>query len=175
MHQAPVLLIIAYQAFQALEYNGTVKELEKAHIPFVIASNKAGIAIAADNATRVPVKLTIKEINPSHYAGIFLIGGPGALSALDNQDTYTVMKTFAKTGKPFGAICVSPRILAHAGLLTGKKATGWDGDLALEKLFKQYQIRYIKKNVVTDDIIVTGNGPSAAPEFGKAIISLLKK
>lgn len=185
-----VLLIVASQGYQPIEYGHTRKSLEDAGIKVVIASNKPGTAhskpcddpscnkIGVDNAdyTKAPVDVTLNELKqyPRDYDGIFIIGGPGALECLDNETTYAVMKTFAAQKNPFGAICISPRILARAGLLKGKKATCWDDDNKVKELFKKHEVTYIDKPVVVDGAIITANGPQAALDFGKTIAAHIK-
>ena len=76
---------------------------------------------------------------------------------------------------PYGAICVSPRILAKAGVLHGKRATGWDEDGKLKYVFEKRDVVYEYAPVVTDGRIVTADGPASAKEFGEAIAAVLSK
>lgn len=173
-----VVLIIASRGYQPVEYENTRTALEEAGINVVVASDAKGTARSKpvpgfpDSS---PVDIIIPEIDPAQYGGIFLIGGPGALEHLDNETTRKFMQKVAKEGKPFGAICISPRILAFAGLLGGKKATGWDDDGELAALFKKHGVDYVKEPVVIDGKIITAEGPTAATAFGQAIASVLQK
>ncbi|TET06128.1 hypothetical protein E3J79_02900 [Candidatus Dependentiae bacterium] len=169
------VLVIAHRDYQPTEYNDTKQLIEQARITVITASNKAGTAIGTDGS-RTTVDKTVAELNPDMYDGIFFIGGPGALGHLDNNTSYSILKKTAAKGKPFGAICISPRILAKAGVLTGKKATGWDGDNKLAKIFHRHGVQYIRKNVgtVIDGNIITATCPLAAQGFAKGIINLLK-
>jgi protease I len=168
-----VLFVVAHEGYQQIEYGEPKKLLETAGIKVITASNAPGFAIAKDGSTTA-VDVLIKNVNVADYDGIFFIGGPGALEHLDNQDSYILIKAIAGTKKPLGAICISTRILAKAGVLTQRKATGWDGDHKLAELFKEYDVEYVKQGVVIDGHIITAVGPHAALEFGKAIINLLK-
>jgi protease I len=168
-----VIVIIASNGFQPVEYNHTKAELERADIRVLTASNKAGTAYGSDGET-VTVDIVLEQIKPDMYDGIFLIGGPGALEHLDNTLVYTIMKDAQQSHKIFGAICISPRILANAGVLHNKQATGWDDDHELNKIFKAHHVTYIQKPVVIDKKLVTASGPSAAKEFGKTIAYLIK-
>lgn len=105
----------------------------------------------------------------------FFIGGPGAMDFLDNQTSYTLIKKTAEAKKPFGAICVSTRILAKSGVLQGKRVTGWDDDNLLGDILKSAGALYVKKDVVVDGNIITATGPSAAQEFGAQILSIISK
>ena len=82
---------LSSEPFQEL-FTLSDEELEKAGIKVITASNKLGIAKASDNKSRTKVDLTIDQIDPKDYAGIFLIGGPGALENLDNPKTYKLLK-----------------------------------------------------------------------------------
>lgn len=169
-----IILVIAHTGFQPIEYATPKKVLTDAGFTVVTASNKAGNATDSMGKT-VSVDITLDQIKAEQYDGLFFIGGPGALENLDNQQSYQLLQAWAKTGKPFGAICISPRILAHAGVLHGKKATGWDDDQELADIFKEHAVTYIQKPVVVDGNIVTASGPAAAQEFGEKIVTLLKQ
>lgn len=158
-----VLLIIASQGYQPKEYGDTRKVLEAAGYKIEVASDKGGIAFAMPSSNReketetrdrddsqVVVDVVLSKVNSEKYVGVFIIGGPGAVEHLNNKTMYTLMQYVAEKKKPFGAICISPRILANAGLLKGKKATGWDDDGNLEALYKQHRVVYIKEPVVVD-------------------------
>lgn len=189
-----VLLIIANQGYQQIEYGYTRKALEEAGIKVEVASNLKQDAHAnpktqlSQNQTRAcgcnkalaqyetaHVNYSLDEVDPNKYDGIFIIGGSGTLESLDNAKTYKIIQAIANTGKAFGAICIAPRILAKAGVLNGKKATGWDADNKLSDFFKEHNVIYEKQPIVIDGSLITANGPLAAPAFGKVIVSILQK
>jgi len=67
-------------------------------------------------------------------------------------------------------LCLSPVILANAGILKGKKATCW---FSVARMIKKKGAIYTGKKVEIDGLIITGNGPSAAKEFGEKYLKLL--
>lgn len=167
-----VAFVVAYEGFQQVEFNEPKQILEKAHVTVITVSTKPGAAIAKDGST-IPVELILESVNMDHFDGIFFIGGPGALEDLDNETSYRIIQDAVKKGKIVGAICISPRILANAGVLKGKQATGWNGDNELPELYRKYDITFINEPVVIDELVVTASGPSASQQFGEAIISML--
>lgn len=170
-----IVLVLASQGYQSIEYLKTRQELEKAGIKIIIASDKIGAAIADDN-TATPVDILLADIDVTRYDGIFFIGGSGAMNCLDNSVSYHLISQARKNYIPYGAICISPRILAKSGGLIGKKATGWDGDLALKTILTINKATYISDAlVVTDGLVVTATGPEAATEFAQGIIRVLTK
>lgn len=161
---------IAFKGFRDEEYSEPKKILEEAGIKVTTVSTSKGKAEGKFKMT-ADVDATLEEINPDEYDAAVLIGGPGALEHLDNTKVHKIVKDFYLNGKIVAAICISPVILAHAGLLNGKKATVWaDGK---DELIKNGAV-YTAIPVETDGLIVTANGPASAKEFGKKIVEMLK-
>lgn len=157
-----------------MEYFEPKKILENAGVEVITGSDKKGKVIASRTQEIAQSDIILEEIKPSDYDGIFLVGGQGAVEYLDNEKTYKIFREIAKSNKLWGAICISPRILAHAGVLVGKKATGWDGDEELEKIFKNAGAEYIREEVVVDDKLITATGPNVASAWGEAILEKIK-
>jgi len=166
-----VALVIARNGFSAEEYFDTREVLRKGGIGVVTVSGEPGQAIAHDERV-ASVDLTIGEVNPADYAGIFLIGGPGAMEWLNIKTVYEMMRKGAAAGILWGAICISPRILYYAGLLEGRTITGWDGDKLLKKKCPDSNV--VGGGVAVDGSLITAEGPSSAKDFGNAILKKLQ-
>ena len=173
-HKKTIALIIAFRDYQPQEYNHTKQVLSQAGFSVITVSTKAGTARATDKST-TPIDKTIYTLKDNDYDAIFIIGGPGAHTELDTEAVYAIMQTAHNAHKIIGAICYSPRILAKAGLLKDKKATGWNDDNELKKIFSFHGAIYTPKHVVIDDSIITADGPMAATEFGHAIHNTIKQ
>lgn len=177
-----ILLIVANEGFQATEYFETKKVLENGGFKVFTASDKPEniksdkfTATAHDGST-TQVDLPLEAVFVDDYKGIFLIGGPKALEHLDNYETYRIVQDADKVDDvAFGGICIAPRILANAGVLNGRKATGWDGDHELQHVFDESETLYIKSGVVVDRNLITAVGPSAAKDFAEAIVQALEQ
>lgn len=169
-----IALVIASVGYQPIEYGTPKRILEGAGFEVVTVSDKLGRAISKDETISTSVDCVIADVDVTAYDGLFFIGGPGALTHLDTEISYHVLTRWQHRGKPYGAICVSPRILAHAGVLQGKKATGWDEDGELTEIFEQYGVQYLRKDVVVDGNVITANGPGAASEFATEILNVYK-
>ena len=167
-----VVILIASDGFQPIEYATPKKILEQAGFMVSTASDKPERAVAADK-TIARVDITINNIIIDNFSALVLVGGPGAMDHLDNLTVYTLIKSAQRAKKLIGAICVTPRILAKAGILKGKRATGWDGDGELEAVFKEYGVIYEHRPVVIDGSIITATGPSAAQAFGTKLVERL--
>lgn len=169
---ANVLLLIAQDGFQTKEYHEPKRILSAFGHHVTTASNEAGEAIS-NTGERVSVDIALRDTVGASYDAVFVVGGPGALKYLDNPETVRIIREAAAAGKPHGAICISPRILAAAGLLKGKRATGWDGDGKLSDIFNTHEVIYEHAPVVVDGKVITADGPASAERFGEAIHSAL--
>lgn len=172
MTQKKIVLVVAHEGYQHIEYNTPKKLATAAGITVVTASNLPGAAIGKDGST-TNVDILVKDIIATDYDGIFFIGGPGAIEHLDNKESYKVIKQTVAAHKALGSICISSRILAKASVLTGKRATGWDGDNELSAIYQRHGIKYVREPVIVDGNIITAVDPSSAEEFGKQIVKLM--
>lgn len=174
MEENTVLLVIASNEFQPIEYNTPKQLLLDADFIVVTASDKPGTATAKDGST-AHVDITLDKVLVSNYAGVFFIGGSGALEHLDNSTSYKIIQDAFYQHKPVGAICIATRILAKAGILDGKYATGWNEDGLLEGILAENRATYLPtEKVVVEPNVITASDPSAAEEFGKRIIEMLQ-
>jgi len=168
------MLVIASNGFHPIEYSVPKRILEHSGVTITTASDKTGNATAKDGTT-TPIDVALDSVSVDDFDAIFFIGGPSALDDLDNKISHDLLKKTAETKKPFGAICISPRILAKAGVVSGKKVTGWNGDGKLQEVLQKYGAIYVGKEVMVDGNIVTAVGPNAAQEFGAKILEVLEK
>ena len=173
-----VLLIIASKDFQPMEYGVPRQILESEDVKVFTASDakdKLGNAISSDGSP-VKVDFLLEDIDVKNFDGIFIIGGPGALQHLDNDRTYRIIHEIDRElNKIYGAICISPRILANAGVLDGRQVTGWNNDKKLKSILDEVGANYVNSEVVVDRNLITATGPDAAQEFGETILKSLYK
>lgn len=175
-----VLLIVANEGFKTVEYKVPKDILIKGNVEVFTASNKPKYVTSAEffatgsDGFQVKVDMAITDVNVDDFDGIFLIGGPGALEHLDNYDTYKLFEEInLKNDRAFGAICISVRILANAGVLNGRSVTGWDEDGELLHVLDSAGAHYIKTGTVIDDNLITSVGPANAKDFGSAILKVV--
>lgn len=174
MAEKRAVFVIAHDGFQSVEYSVPKTLLEQSGIIITTASDKTMPATAHDGST-VDVDMSVADVDINQFDALLFIGGPGALEHLDNQTSYDLINAAVEAKKLIGAICISPRILAKAGILDNKRATGWNGDNELGAFFKEHNVHYKNEDVIVDGLIVTAVGPNAAREFAEQIISLLEE
>ncbi|MBF0502538.1 MAG: DJ-1/PfpI family protein [Candidatus Riflebacteria bacterium] len=168
-----VALVIAPKDFRDEELFVPLEALKKAGFTTVVASAKTSPATGMLGGTITPDK-TIDHLRSGELAGILVVGGSGSPEFLwENKPLHALLRNMAATNKPVGAICLSPAVLAKAGLLKGKKATVYKDEKAIDAL-KKGGAEYSPEACVVDGLIVTADGPKAAEAFAEAFIKLLK-
>ncbi|MFC1690908.1 DJ-1/PfpI family protein [Nanoarchaeota archaeon] len=167
-----VLFIIAQENFRDVELLAPKEVLEGKGITVEVASITTNTARGADGVMVDP-NIAVKDVNLDDYDFIGVIGGPGALELYDYNEVKELLTKRAGSGKPFGAICIAPTILARLGLLNGKKATTWDSNGQQVAVLQQNGAEYVEEPVVVDGNLITANGPGAAKEFAEKIAELI--
>jgi protease I len=171
---AMLLFVIAPTQFNDIELNETRRICQEAGHLVTIASTQAGDAFGMHGHVE-PVMQTLQLVESSDYDALIIIGGYGAIESLwDNVMLHDLVHQFDEAQKLLGAICVSPVVLAKAGMLRGKPATVWQMPETLEA-FREAEISYVgEQPVVEVDRFVTANAPEASTAFGSAIVGYLK-
>ncbi len=166
-----VLMIIAHKDFRDEEFAKPKQLLEEAGHTVVVASSRPGTATGM-LGMRVPVDMTLKEVNPDEFGAIVFVGGTGAQEFWHDATAQEIAREAAAKGKVLGAICLAPVTLANAGVLKGKRATVW----ATEKdRLKAEGAVYTGADVEADGRIITASGPEAAEQFGRRLLKALEE
>ncbi len=116
-----VLIAIAPEKYRDEELDGLTAALTAAGIAFDIASTRRGTCFGMMGA-KANATLSFEEVDPKPYEGLIIVGGTGSqLHLWDDDMLQELVKFFQESGKVVAAICLSPVILARAGILREKK------------------------------------------------------
>ena len=134
----------------------------------------AGLQPGPVKASRGVVLLPDTDLDTAlqqNYDMVVLPGGmPGAQHLQDDPRIRQVLQSMAAAGKYTAAICAAPKVLAAAGLLTGKQATSYPGFLDQDQ---QSGLDYLQAPVVQDGKVITSRGPGTAMDFTLCLIENL--
>ncbi len=164
------LMIIAQKEFRDEELLEPKAILEEKGIEVVIASTSLGEAKGRFGTTAKP-DILLSDAKVEDYDVIVFVGGGGAKQYWDDSLAHKISQEAVKQEKILCAICIAPVVLANAGVLLGKKATVWSSE---KERLKAKGAIYTGKPLQVEGKIITGEGPQAAKDFGKAIVKALK-
>ncbi|OQX89319.1 MAG: hypothetical protein B6D65_03785 [candidate division Zixibacteria bacterium 4484_93] len=166
-----IAMVIAPNDFRDEEYLVPKKLFEEAGYEVVTFSKSTAVSIGMLGA-RVTPDEKLADLRLDEFVAVDFVGGVGATFYWDDTVALGVASSAYEKGKVVAAICLAPVILANAGLLSGKNATVFKS--AKEKLIAK-GAKYTAADVEVAGRIITGNGPSAAKKFAKAIIKALEE
>jgi len=166
---ASVLVPLA-QGCEELEAVTVIDLLRRAGIDVITAGLDAQPVRASRGVTLVP-DMSLEAALRLEFDMIVLPGGlPGADHLRDDPRVIGLLKKMAAADRYTAAICAAPRVLAHAGLLDGKRATSFPGALDVDAV---PGIDYQEAPVVMDDKVITSRGPGTAMDFALTLIETL--
>lgn len=136
----------------------------------VSAGLEAGPVKASRGVTLLP-DTTLDQALERDYDMVVLPGGLPGADHLDNDPRVrALLREMSDTGRYTAAICAAPKVLAGAGLLEGRQATGYPG--VLEALGLP-ATRLSEAPVVRDGKVITSRGPGTAMDFTLELIEAL--
>jgi protease I len=122
-----------------------------------------------DPGKRITPDLTIAEARAEDYDALLLPGGVGNPDRLRmDEAAVALIKAFDAAGKPIGAICHAPWLLAEADVLRGKRATSWP---SIRTDIRNAGAEVVDEAAVTDGHLVTSRKPDDVPAFTAALIA----
>ena len=168
-----ILVVIPPDQFRDEELAEPLAAFQTAGVSYDIASTRRGECKGMLGG-RAAASLSLEEVDPAEYSGIVIIGGSGSPAHLwDHEMLIKQVKYFFRNRKVVAAICLSPVVLAHAGILKGKTAACYMSPASKREILKG-GAHLSEEAVVVDGDIITANGPAAAKEFAGAIVRHLK-
>jgi protease I len=164
------LFVIAPKQFKDVELLETRRICQDAGFQVDVASTQVGDAVGMDGHVEA-VSLSLENVNADAYDALVIVGGYGSVGHLwDCTMLHQLVNTFASAKKLVSAICVSPVVLAKAGVLSNQNATVWAMPESLEA-FESHGVRYQESPVVLSNRLITANSPEAASAFGQALVA----
>lgn len=163
-----IVIVDGYQDHEfEVPYNTLI---EKGHRVDIV-STSTGVITGKLGGTQHAVK-TLEQTHVQEYDGIIFVGGPGARILIENIQAHILCLEAVEQRKMLAAICIAPCILARAGVLKGVRATVWNSTESIEML-TDCGAEFCQKDVITDNKIITANGPHAAEAFTDAILTIV--
>ncbi len=164
-----VLMVIAPEKFRDEEYREPRRILEEKGCRVTVASRTTGPSTGMLGMVVRP-DVALDAVKAAEFDAVIFVGGAGAEAYYGDTRAHALAVEILKGGKPLGAICVAPTILANAGVLKGRQATVWPSQ---SKALVAGGASYTARPVEKDGTIITADGPASAIEFGEEMARTL--
>ena len=164
------VLVPLAQGCEELEAVTIVDLLRRAGVTVVTAGLGPGPVRGSHGVVLVP-DTDLDTALGEDYAMVVLPGGLPGTDHLDRDPRVrALLRRMADSGRFTAAICAAPRVLASAGLLAGKQATGYPGVL---DAIAPAGATLSGDAVVADGKVITSRGPGTAMDFALTLVEQL--
>jgi protease I len=170
------VLIVATSGFEEWELFGPFEILRKQGADVKLASldlKPIQATVHDDPGKTIRPDLTVDDARAEDFDALILPGGvrnPDQLRM--HRNVVELIRAFADSGKPIGAICHGPWLLVEADLLRGRRATSWP---SIRTDLKNAGANVLDEAAVTDGNIVTSRKPDDVEAFTDAVAKLIEK
>ncbi len=120
----------------------------------------------------IEVDKEAKEIDMLKYDGVVIPGGYAPDVMRRYPEMVKIVKEAYQEGKMIAAICHAGWMLVSAGILKGKKVTGF---IAIKDDLVNAGAEYVDAEVVRDGNLITSRKPDDLPAFCREMIAALAK
>jgi len=169
------VLIMATNRFEESELFGPREILLAKGAEVMLASldrEEITATVHDDPGKTILPDVTIAEARADDYDALLLPGGVGNPDRLRSDKAAVALITaFDTAGKPIGAICHAPWLLAEADILRGRRATSWP---SIRTDIRNAGAEMVDEPAVTDGHIVTSRNPDDVPAFTAALIAAIE-
>jgi protease I len=117
-------------------------------------------------------ELSIKKAKADDFDAVVIPGGyaPDLLRRYNEVNSF--VREMDKMGKVVAAICHGGWVLVSAGILKGRRVTGFS---AIKDDLINAGAQFLDREVMVDDNLITSRNPYDLPAFCREIIKKLKK
>lgn len=165
------ILILATDGFEDSELMEPRKRLLEAGADVTLASLNTD-EITGDNGTAITPDVALHEVSEDAFDALLLPGGTKNPDKLRmHEEAVTLVRRFVESGKPVGAICHAPWLLAEADVIRGRTITSWP---SIRTDLRNAGAEVVDQEAVTDGNLVTSRKPEDIPAFTKAFQTLVE-
>jgi protease I len=166
------VVLLAENNYEDMELWVPYFRLREEGAEVTIVGTGSSQAYTSKHGYPVQVDKEAKEIDMSHYDGVVIPGGYAPDMMRRFPEMVKIVKEAHQKGKVIAAICHAGWMLASAGILKGKRVTGY---FAIKDDLINAGANYVDQEVVKDGNLITSRQPADLPAFCREIIEALAK
>ncbi len=166
------IAVIVTNMFEDVEYTKPVEAFKKSgHEIINVGLNAAEVVKGKKGEASVKIDKAVKDVSVSDFDALFIPGGYSPDQLRTDEDAVKFAGDFVKSGKPVFALCHAAQLLITAGVLRGRKVTGWK---SIAQDIKNAGAEYPDQPVVEDGNLISSRGPDDIPQFIQASLEELR-
>jgi protease I len=165
--------VLAEEAYQELEFWYPVMRLREEGADVVVAAPRAGHAYESLLGYPLLAEKAIGELDPATLDAVVIPGGEAGTRLEDSPTAIDLVRKLSERGAITASISSGSAVLARAGALSGRRATG-DDKLA-QQLREAGAVYAESQDVVVDGPVITARATDDLPMFFRSIRQALQE
>lgn len=165
------IAILAADGFEQVELTEPMKALKDAGATVTVVSLKGGSIQGFEHdkpGETVAVDQELSSAKAGDFDGLLIPGGLFNPDALRTEESALAFaRAFFEAGKPVASICHGPQVLISAGVVKGRKMTGFK---SIQVDLKNAGAIVSDEEVVCDQGLVTSRNPNDIPAFNAKML-----
>ena len=168
-----IIATIIGEGFEDAEYTKPVEAFKKEGFKVVnVGLKEAGTVRGKKKGTEVIVDEAVSNVSVDEFDALLIPGGKSPGNLREDEKSVEFVRDFVRSGKPVFSICHGPQLMVSAGVLKGKKVTGYN---AIKKEIEESGAEYQDREVVTDGNMIFSRNPGDIPAFIEASLDKLRQ
>jgi protease I len=165
--------VLAEEAYQELEFWYPVMRFREEGADVVVAAPRAGYAYESLLGYPLLAEKAIDELDPVTLDAVVIPGGEAGTRLQDSAAAIDLVRKLSERGAITAAISSGSAVLARAGALSGRRATGDD---KLAQQLGEAGATYAEgQDVVVDGPVITARATDDLPSFFRSIGQALQE
>lgn len=164
------ILLLAENLYEDLELWVPYYRLKEEGAEMTVVGSGSSRNYTSKHGYPVNVDKEAKEIDVSQYDGVVIPGGYAPDLMRRYPEMVRIVKEAHQKGKIVAAICHAGWMLVSAGILKGKKVTGF---FSIKDDLVHAGANYIDSEMVRDGNLITSRRPDDLPAFCREIVEAL--
>jgi protease I len=166
------VVLLAENLYQDLELWVPYYRLKEEGAEVTVVGSGSSRTFTGKYGYPIEVDKEAKEIDMSKYDGVVIPGGYAPDVMRRYPEMVKIVREAYQMGKVIAAICHAGWMLVSAGILKGKKVTGF---FAIKDDLVNAGAKYVDEEVVRDGNLITSRKPDDLPAFCREMIDALSK
>ncbi|MCX8117893.1 MAG: type 1 glutamine amidotransferase [Desulfobacterota bacterium] len=166
------VVILAENLYQDLELWVPYYRLKEEGAEVILVGSGSSRSYTSKYGYPVEVDREAREIDVSQIDGVVVPGGYAPDLMRRYPEMVRIVREAFEKGKVVAAICHAGWMLVSAGILKGKKATGF---FAIKDDLINAGAEYVDAEVVRDGNLITSRKPDDLPAFCREMIEALSR
>ena len=159
--------------FEEIEAVAPLDLLRRADIGVSTVSLTSDLQVRGGHGVTVQADITLDEVDFASLEMLVLPGGGGGVDSIARTPgAMDLVRRTMEAGKPLGAICAAPSLLAALDLMDGRRVTCHPA--VYSKVEAGGGILQIELPVARDDNLITGKAAGASLDFGLELVAALR-